>query len=618
MVAATESKKGKNFSKSSDFKKRKFDDHKKDNKSSLEEGQSASNKKRALKHERQSHRKHADIVVSGKELWNKMRLKSNTKEEITEMMTELMTSFTGKFNDVAMQHDASRIVQAAIQFGNEDQRLIIVKELSSSISELSKVQYAHFAILKMIKYCVRNKDAMKIIVKSLKGHINKLCVHAVGARVVELLLATFPAKITAHLKLELYGPQFALFASGDLSASTSTNNPTLQSIIKEQPDKKEVAVQNILNIINKGIEKSLFSFAYFQRLFSEYVLAVSPNEIRAIAPSISDHAIHLLSTRSGARVVAECAAYSTPKERKRMMRSLKGYTRSSLKHADAYIALLRLIDVTDDTVTAQKLLLEELQVDPTAGKVKVSVDGTVEDNGDNNSPKSPILEIALSDTGSKLFLMLLSKDEERRKKYFDPSELEILKPNPTVLENGEQIPTSKKNASTRRVELLRYMKNLLVELCTLHADELLFSRPGSKILREVFETFPSKELSESIIDVCKRKNTNKDSKELSIFEHPVAHLAIKNLILADAAREGDVKFSSTFFDTYGGSLMDVASSNRGAFVVAALATVKEIQDEVRSELLPNKRSIKKLARGVDTVKAQTAGYKALLNLLESK
>ncbi len=153
----------KRTSASSDFKKRKFDDKTKS--SSTDDGQSASNKKRALKHERQSHRKHADIVVAGKELWNKMRLKSNTKEEIAAMMSELMSLFRGKFNDVAMQHDASRIVQAAIQFGNDDQRLEIVQELSSNVSELSKVQYAHFAVLKMIKYCSRNKDAVKIVVK---------------------------------------------------------------------------------------------------------------------------------------------------------------------------------------------------------------------------------------------------------------------------------------------------------------------------------------------------------------------------------------------------------------------------------------------------------------------
>ena len=51
------------------------------------------------------------------------------------------------------------------------------------------------------------------ISQSLKKQMTKLAVHSVGSRVVELLFATFPNKSTAPLKLELYGPQYALFAS---------------------------------------------------------------------------------------------------------------------------------------------------------------------------------------------------------------------------------------------------------------------------------------------------------------------------------------------------------------------------------------------------------------------
>merc|ERR1711957_619992 len=94
-------------------------------------------------------------------------------------------------------------------------------------------------------------------------------------------------------------------------------------------------------------------------------------------------------------------------------------------------------------------------------------------NHENNEGKSPLLELALSDTGSKFFLMLLAKDEEAKKKFFDPAELEVLRPNPTIKEGEEEVPTSKKSANTRRVELLQYMKNLLTECCKSHADLLL-------------------------------------------------------------------------------------------------------------------------------------------------
>lgn len=163
--------------KSSGGAKRKFDGG--NNAGGDDSGQSASNKKRALKHERQSHRRHADAVVASKEIWNKLRLKTNTKKETREMTDELMELLRGKFAQVAMQHDASRVVQAVLQYGTPEQRLEVVKELANadvagsgkkgsstnSLAELCKVQYAHFAVLKIIKYSYKEKECVKIVVK---------------------------------------------------------------------------------------------------------------------------------------------------------------------------------------------------------------------------------------------------------------------------------------------------------------------------------------------------------------------------------------------------------------------------------------------------------------------
>ncbi len=86
------------------------------------------------------------------------------------MMDELMELLRGKFNRVALQHDASRVVQAAIQFGNKEQRVEIMKELcdAGNIVELAKSQYSHFVVLKMIKYC-KDEKSMEMLVKVRKS-----------------------------------------------------------------------------------------------------------------------------------------------------------------------------------------------------------------------------------------------------------------------------------------------------------------------------------------------------------------------------------------------------------------------------------------------------------------
>jgi pumilio family protein 6 len=441
--------------------------------------------------------------------------------------------------------------------------------------------------------------------------MSKLAVHAVAARVVEFLFANFPAKRTTKLKLEFYGPRFGLFNDGDLSNSIA--NPTIETIVKNQPSGKEPALESLLALINKGVEKGLFSFAYFQQIICEYVTVASPKDVRALCSSLVDHSIHLLSTRAGSRVVAECAAYGTPKDRKRILKSLKGYTRSSLLHSDAYIAMLRVIDVTDDTVNVQKALLAELQVLPEKKK-KMNVLGE-DQNHENNEGKSPLLELALSDTGSKFFLMLLAKDEEAKKKFFDPAELEVLRPNPTIKEGEEEVPTSKKSANTRRVELLQYMKNLLTECCKSHADLLLQSRCGSKVLRGVYETYPSKELTDAIVEGC--DNEEGDGEVMSVFEHPVGHLSVKNLILSDgnsASKDNTVavglaqKYKKTMVD-------DIAASNRGAFVLAALIATDDSGD-VKKEVKGQKKEINSRIKESKKMSKPSAGYEALLKAIE--
>eukprot|EP00551_Chaetoceros_affinis_P006113 CAMPEP_0203670650 /NCGR_PEP_ID=MMETSP0090-20130426/6661_1 /ASSEMBLY_ACC=CAM_ASM_001088 /TAXON_ID=426623 /ORGANISM="Chaetoceros affinis, Strain CCMP159" /LENGTH=636 /DNA_ID=CAMNT_0050535557 /DNA_START=100 /DNA_END=2010 /DNA_ORIENTATION=- len=625
--------------------KRKFNSSKGEGTNSVDKD-TPSNKKRALKQSRQSHRPHSEVVVTAKELWNKLRMKSNTKDDIAKLMDELMTLLRGKFNRIALQHDASRVVQSAIQFGTVEQRLEIVTEICSgsgnsntissttgNIVELAKSQYSHFVVLKMIKYCKDDKS-VNFLVKSFKGHINKLAVHAVGARVIELLFATLPPKFTSKLKLEVYGPRFTLFndsitISSNTSTSTTSTHPTLQSIIQNQNNKskaKDAALESLSSIIHKGIDKGLFSFAYFQQLLCEYVTVAPPSDVRALCPSLVDHSIHLLSTRSGSRVVAECAAYGTPKDRKRIMKSLKGYTLSSLLHCDAYIAILRLCDVTDDTVTVQKSILAELQVRPKKDDMKKKTVGPPDSDGEeeednDDSLRSPIIELALSETGSKLLLLLLAKDEESRKKYFDPAELEVLRANPTITENGEEVPTSKKNSKTRRMELLQYMKKILVQLCELHADELLRSRCGSKVMKEIHDTYPSKELTKAIVDACDldRGSTtaaDQNTTTMSMFEHPIGHLSLKNIILNESASSSNTKrensLSSEVYLRYKGKLVEkIASSNRGAFVLAAMA---EADDNARKEISINE--IKKLIQVCKKDKKPVAGFEALLKVLK--
>jgi pumilio homology domain family member 6 len=129
---------------------------------------SSSAQRRAVKHERQSHRRHADVVKDAKDLWNQLRLKTNTKEEIVPMMEKLMTllyTTDTTLCEIALQHDASRVVQAAIQFANDEQRRKLCHTLQPQLPEMAKIQYAHFCVLKLIQYGHRDAECVKVMIK---------------------------------------------------------------------------------------------------------------------------------------------------------------------------------------------------------------------------------------------------------------------------------------------------------------------------------------------------------------------------------------------------------------------------------------------------------------------
>lgn len=398
-----------------------------------------------------------------------------------------------------------------------------------------------------------------------------------------------PPKATMSLKQELYGPHFSLFVQDIKTTPTLKSN--LESATTET--QKEAAIKFVKDILSKGMTKSFFGFTFFQDLLAEFMDVASGDEIRTIASSIVDHSIHLLSTRTGTRVVAACASYGNPKDRKRICKSLKGYTTSSLLHKDAYLALLRLVQVTDDTVSINKSVFNEILTAPK------------NENNDNHS----ILQLALSETGSKLFLMLLVEDDEARSKYFDPYERAILDAEATVRENGKEVPTSKKDPAARRQELFKCLESSLEELCTTHAMELLKSLPGSRVIKEFYNRTGSESVTKAVVTACEVELKNGDT---DVFEDPVGHRTIKNLILCDVDRKSAV-FSSAFFEKFSDRLTDVVKSNRGAFVVSALFNVECLKEKVATKLKSMKKQLKTLSSG----KGPTAGYAALTKALGS-
>ena len=95
----------------------------------------------------------------------------------------MVGSIEGRILEITLRHDASRVIQYLLQYGNAKQRQQIVSELVQKASEICKTPYGHFAFLKAITYCTDATDRKKLC-SSLAGHFVALGVNIIGARTV--------------------------------------------------------------------------------------------------------------------------------------------------------------------------------------------------------------------------------------------------------------------------------------------------------------------------------------------------------------------------------------------------------------------------------------------------
>lgn len=203
----------------------------------------------------------------------------------------------------------------------------------------------------------------------------------------------------------------------------------------------------------------------------EYVQEIldKPSYLNDVIQQLADAAPKLMSTKPGAKVVCIVATYSGAKERKRLVKSLKGKVMESLLHPSAHLALIRIIDVTDDTVNVQKSLLDEIKsVEPI---VKYAANGEV-----LGKPLPALITISKHYFGRKLLLRLLNPN----KSHLEPDEISLF---------SMESPTSKKSDDVRRAEHLVYLRSSMLSVCTTYAEDLLTCKIGCKVLEEVIWVF---------------------------------------------------------------------------------------------------------------------------------
>ena len=444
--------------------------------------------------DRKKSKPNGDLLENLKQLWNSVReraVDSQVRVDVVERMAKMLKENVGP---LALKHDASRVIQFVLQNGKEDVQQSIIEELIPSSVDLSISPYGHFTMLKLLNQCEDARTQEKVA-RAMKGKFPKVATNVNGARIAEAMLKTFPADVVRTLKVELYAYK---------SQQLLTNIPeSFQEFLSECSDnRRQAALDGMHTLVLKFAKnESLFDFSYVQEILLEFAMQAATNGpedpvLRDIIDAVSPSIRRIITTRAGAKLGCMVATHGAAKDRKKMLKALKGHALECLCHPSGYLLILKIVESTDDTVSVQKMLLEEVVKSEVEGTKKTLYTATGEVVKDANEGKPAMLTLMNHSSASKLISVILAGENDPKDiKYFDADERYIL---------GLESTTSKKEPNARRREHQQYIEAALMELMQDNLDDLLASDSGARVIMAACRAYaPTDLLSMCFVSILK-------------------------------------------------------------------------------------------------------------------
>jgi pumilio family protein 6 len=614
-------------------------------------------KKRARK-ERELAKKHGEVLVEAKLVWNKVREKSRSKESRATLVARLVELLRGKMMDVADRHDAARVMQAIIQYGTAEQCALVAKELKGKICELSKKPHARFVVMRLLKHA--SKPLRAKLLKEFDGQAVALGTNARAALVLEFAYdKVLTSTEAAYMLQEFYGNEFRV-AVFKRAASVAAIGPVVDSIWAEEKAKRgkpgsitaaerQAAIADALKrSITRHASKGLLTLAFVHQLLSDYFdAAVTAPRIGSddattraaagvdvrdagcaaavadIMPLVREICPGLLSTRLGLRCVLALITGGGAKDRKVIVRQMKESLLDLCRHPFAVMAVVQLVDIVDDTVLVRNTLLKPIVAD----------DETLWNFVSDRHARMPLLALLASfddpaeDTPGAAAGTSATSNSSRNS-YFTQQERAALA-TPAMI-----AACSKKPYVKRRTELLAFLRAPLLEFACANAAAMLCNEFASDVLVEIARTWPTAELHAALADaafgappsaeeaveaVAEEEEEGGESAAAAAtaeadaeerfavaHEHPSAHITLQRILRASSSSSSEsaevatdalaVVMLRALGKDDGGVLACATQSSRGAFLVCSLLKHPHADCAAASKALePHKAAIKAAA-----------------------
>lgn len=530
-----------------------------------------------------------------------MRRKSHVPlEERKKLVAELFEIITGRVDDFVFKHDSVRVIQTALKYASLEQRRMITTELQGHYKELAESRYAKFLLGKMLVH--GDADIRDMIVPEFYGHVKRLIRHPEASWILDdIYRSVATTKQRSMLLREWYGPEFAIFRDNDDSEVTAE----LSQILTESPEKKQPIMHNLYELINQLVQKKTTGFTMLHDAMLQYFLNTKPGSSEANefielikGDEEGDLAKNLAFTRSGARVMCLCFAYSSAKDRKLLLRFYRDTIKLMAADFNGHKVLLAAFEVIDDTKLSTKSIFPELFSQDAEESARY--DELLYQVNDITARISILYPFA----GDKVKWLLPLSDEEMLKEIFD-----IRK------------ETSKKEPAIRRQELLKAASAVLLEFIAAQAESLMETSFGCQFISEVlFGADGDKSAALNAVAVAAQS-------KIEAQDSPFVGRMLKALVQGGRFNNAEKKvektnppldFHNLLYDHIKDEIMAWATGAQ-TFVIVALTESDDFgrKDELLKTLKKNKKALEKAAKASSdqTKKAgpSSSGAKLLLS-----
>ncbi|CAM6098228.1 unnamed protein product [Calypogeia fissa] len=446
-----------------------------------------------------------DLEKEVKILWEKMRQRNLEKEERSKLVSETLKKMKGKLVEMGGSHIASRVLQACVKYCQQSERDAVFEELRPHALTLARNTYAYHLVIKMLD--LANKTQLSQMLSTLHGHVVSLLRHPVGSAVVEHAYQLANGAQKRDMVSEFYSPEYRLFKG---LTGGKCGLPDL--LAKESVSKQNSMLQHMMLSLQPILEKGIIDHSITHRVLVEYLSVCKQTMVEDVVKSLSGPLlVRMIHTKDGAKVGVTCVKQSSAKERKNIIRGMKGHVSKIAQHEHSSIVLLAILDVVDDTKLVSKIISTELLKDLkdltshkygrrcflhllAPGTTRYFPSDVLAALGSSMATKLQD-EPADTSTGVGRLNTVCPPVEKMVPKVTQGAEKSVVEgeEEDTLETEGDNDSVkevrgiSKKDPSLRRFELLSTggLGKKLVEICTEQANELLQSPTGTDVIYEV-------------------------------------------------------------------------------------------------------------------------------------